>query len=369
MKKLIVCGLVLGMLLCGCGSKPAETTVPTTVPVPTAAPTEAATVPTTAATEAPTTVPTEPAPVDVNPLTGEPLDAVSDQRPIAVMVNNFKAALPQCGIGKADILYEILAEGDITRFCAYFTNPADAGPIGPVRSLRAYYLNIMRGYDAICVAAGASPEADNLVYSLGYDRINGLGGAGAGYFYRDEWRKNNRGYEHSMFVKGEDLLKGAADGGKRLTETEGRNYGLFFDDDAPFGGAENAEIDIHFISSKNTRLTYDPELGCYTAFQQGQDLIDANTDEKLTFRNVVVLHAATSVYDEKGRRSVQTTGENTGLYARDGKVIEITWKRASDTAPYEYYDLQGNPVTFGVGKSYIAIIPESATVDLTPAAG
>ena len=87
MKRMLALILALSLMLCACGSKPAETTAPTTVP------------PTTEAT-----VPTEPAPVDTNPLTGEPLEEVTSNRPTAIMINNLSKAVPQCGISKADIV-------------------------------------------------------------------------------------------------------------------------------------------------------------------------------------------------------------------------------------------------------------------------
>lgn len=363
MKKLTALILALMMLLCGCGGESAETTVPTTeTTVPTtAAPT---TEPTSEPTTEPTTIPTEAPPVDVNPLTGEELEEVNDNRVIAVMINNQTEALPQCGIGQADIIYEILAEGSTTRLMALFTDTADAGPIGPVRSLRAYYLNIMRGYDAICTSAGGSSEADNMVYNLGYDRMNGIAGNSASYFYRDNWRMNNRGYEHSMFITGEDLFNGSAAVGFRTAETEGMDYGLTFTEEMLTDGGDANQIVVHFRSGgKTTTLTYSDETGCYTAFQKGADLIDGNTNEMVLFKNVVVLYANSYVMDSQAHLYVQTTGEGSGYYARDGKMIPITWSRADETSAYEYFDMEGNPIDFGVGKSYIAVLPEESPVE------
>lgn len=361
MKKLIALTLALMLVLCGCGGDEAETTVPTAES--SVAATEATTEPATEPTAEPTTEPIEAPPVDVNPLTGEELDEVNDNRIIAVMINNQSQALPQCGIGQADIIYEILAEGSTTRLMALFTDTADAGPIGPVRSLRAYYLNIMRGYDAICTSAGGSSEADNMVYSLGYDRVNGIAGSGANYFYRDSWRSENRGYEHSLFITGEDLLEAAVNMGFH-TDAGDRTYGLTFTEEALTKGDDVNQIVVHFRSDgKTTTLTYSAGDGTYTAYQQGQDLIDGNTNEAIRFENVVVLYANSYVMDAKAHLYVQTTGEGTGYYARDGKVVEIKWARADETSDYEYYDMDGNPIDFGVGKSYIAVIPENSPVD------
>ena len=339
MKKLIAIGLVLMLLLTGCCRDAEETTVPTTEP-------------------------TEPAPVDTNPLTGEPLDTVQNQRPVAVQINNHKAARPQCGIGQADLIYEILAEGDITRFTAYFTDVSDAGPVGPIRSLRAYYLDIMRGYDAICVSAGGSAEADQMVRDLDYDRLNAISGFGSKYCYR--WKRGNEAYEHRLFVEGQDILNGAADAGMRLQDADDQTYGLTFTADPFTAGEPNAEIEVQFLTDgKTTTLTYQPDKGYYTASQQGDLLVDGNTMEEIPFRNVLVLRAQTSTLDSEGHRRVVTTGEGEGYYARDGHWIPITWKRDSETSTFEYYDGSGSPVTFGVGKSYIAVIPTGSPVNFS----
>lgn len=359
MKKWIALVTVLTVLLCGCGGSGSETTAPSAAPETTEAP--------AATTEAPTETtapPTEAPPVDVNPLTGEELEEVSTNRVIAVMINNHSAALPQCGIGSADIIYEILAEGSTTRLMALFTDISDVGPIGPVRSLRPYYLNVMRGYGAMCTSAGGSDEADSMIYSLGYDRVNGIAGIGSGYFYRDSWRSSNKGYEHSLFITGPKLLEAAAAEGFSTTETEGRDYGLTFTGEAFTAGENVNKIVVHFYANgKTTTLGYKEELGGYLAYQQNAYLIDGNTDEKLLFENVLVLKTSSTVIDGKGRLRVETTGEGRGWYARDGRLIEIIWSRENEDSPFTYTDTEGNPISFGVGKSYITFIPSDSPVD------
>lgn len=125
MKKQLAAGLACLLLLTGCAKSPAtEDTTPTlpeTTPV------------TSAPTAAPETVPpeTEKAPSYVNPLTGEALSAPYDEsRPYAVMINNIQVAMPQCGTSHADIMYEVLAEGGITRMMAIFSNLEGETPLG-----------------------------------------------------------------------------------------------------------------------------------------------------------------------------------------------------------------------------------------------
>ncbi len=357
MKRLLALVLVLCALLCACATSPAETTAPPTTVPETTVPATTAPVETTVP---PTTVPpTEPPPVDTNPLTGEALDAVSDARPIAIMINNLNKAVPQCGISKADILYEILAEGDVTRFMAIFTDLSDVDVIGPVRSARPYFVRVAQHYGAILSSAGGSDEAYDLIDSIDIPYLNGIGNAGS-WFYRDEWRRKNKGFEHSLMTTGEKLLAAAEKRGVRTT-MEDTDFGFHFDDEALLSGEAAGKITIRFRSNgKKTTMDYDTETGLYAMTQHGAASVDGNDNSPVTFRNVVILVADTYVKDSKGHLSVQMTGSGSGWFARDGQIIPIRWSREGNGSHYVYTDQEGNPISFGVGKSYIAITPDGS---------
>ena len=357
MKRMSALILALALLLCACGSGPAETTVPpTTVPVTTAPP--ETTVPPT--TVPPTTeAPTEPAPVAVNPLTGEPLDAVSDERPYAIMINNLSKAVPQCGISKADMIYEIVAEGSVTRFMAIFHDLSDVDVIGPVRSVRPYFYRVAQHYGAILSSAGGSDEAIDLIKKDGYNYLNGIAGAGNA-FYRDQWRRENRGFEHSLMTTGEKLMKSAEKHGYKTT-MDAVDYGFRFTDEVMTAGEAASEITVWFYQNgKKTTMKYDEATGLYAMSQHGAASVDGNDDSPIRFRNLVILEADTHVKDKKGHLDTQMTGTGTGYYARDGKIIPIQWSRESNAAHYVYTDESGNPVSFGVGKTYVAIVPDGS---------
>ena len=358
MKRMLSLLLAFVLLLCGCAGRPAGTTVPTTVP----ATTEPTTVPTTAPPETtvpPTTEATEPPPVDTNPLTGEALEEVTDNRPVAIMINNLVKAVPQCGISKADILYEIIAEGSVTRFMAIFYDLSDVGVIGPVRSVRPYFVRVAQHYGAILSSAGGSDEAYDLIKSLGYDYLNGIAGSG-NYFYRDEWRRSNRGYEHSLMTTGEKLMQAAEKYGAQ-TAMEDVDYGFRFTEEPMTAGEAAGEITVWFYSNgEKTTMTYDAESGLYAMSQHGAASVDGNDDAPILFKNVVVLEADSRVKDSKGHLEVQMTGSGKGYYARDGVIIPITWSRESNKDHYVYTDAAGDPVSFGVGKIYVAIVPDGS---------
>ena len=357
MKRIFALMLALCLLLCACGAKPAETTAPpTTIPETTTAPETTAPPETTVP---PTTEATEPPPVDTNPLTGEALDAVIDSRPYAIMINNTTKAVPQCGIGQADLLYEIVAEGSITRFLAIFDDLSDVDVIGPVRSVRPYFYRIAQHYGAILSSAGGSDEADSLIKKEGYNRLDGISGAG-GAFYRDQWRKEHKGYEHSLMTTGEKLMASAEKHGFKTT-MEDVDYGFRFTAETMTTGEAAGQITIWFYQNgKKTVMNYDQESGLYAMYQHGADSVDGNDKSPIRFRNVLVLEADTHVKDKKGHLETQTTGTGTGYYARDGVIIPIQWSRESNSAHYVYTDLNGDPISFGIGKTYVAIVPDGS---------
>lgn len=357
MKRMLALILAVSMLLCACGSKPAETTAPPETTVPETTVPETTAPPET--TVPPTTEPTEPPPVDTNPLTGEALEEVTENRPYAIMINNTAKAVPQCGISQADILYEIIAEGSVTRFLAIFEDLSDVNVIGPVRSVRPYFYQMAKHYGAILSSAGGSDEAISIIKKAKYNYLNGIAGAGSA-FYRDEWRKSNRGFEHSLMTTGEKLMN-AADKAGYETSMADVDYGFHFTGEAMTAGEAANELTIWFYKNgKKTTMTFDGSTGQYVMSQHGATSVDANDDSPISFRNVVVLEADSYVKDKKGHLEVQTTGTGKGFFARDGRVIPITWSRESTSAQYVYTDESGNPVSFGIGKTYIAIVPDGS---------
>ena len=242
---------------------------------------------------------------------------------------------------------------------AIFHDLSDVGVIGPVRSVRPYFYRVAQHYGAILSSAGGSDEAIDMIKSAGYDYLNGIAGAGS-WFYRDEWRRSNRGYEHSLMTTGEKLMNAAEKFGYDTT-MEDTDYGFNFTAEPMTAGEAAGEITVWFYQNgKKTVMTYDESAGLYTMTQHGNTATDANDDSILMFRNILVLEADSHVKDKKGHLEVQMTGTGTGYYARDGKIIPIQWSRESNSSHYVYTDMEGNPISFGVGKTYVAITPDGS---------
>jgi hypothetical protein len=309
-------------------------------------------------------------PALINQLTGEPEETdVSAERPFAVMINNIIVAQPQVGISHADWIYEIEAEGGITRMMALFTHIQDVPNMGSIRSLRPYYLSLALSYDAIMVHGGGSGDAYKDCETYGADHIDGVKDPAAysAAYYRDPSR-GAHGTEHTLFLYGDKIAAYADQAGMRRTHSEGYSNGLSFSQDsAALCPNDAANIKVTLNTSKSTSFTYHPETGKYTGFQYGGDYIDGATNEAVQFSNVLVLQAQMSVYNAKeGRIAAEIIGNGTGWFCTGGKWVAINWSRADVNSPYSYTTQDGTPITFTPGKTYCAIIPlQNAGVDFS----
>ncbi len=366
MKRFVLLILMLA-LLAGCTG---GDTTPTTTAVPTTEPTTIpVTQPTTEPVTEPVTQPTEPVVMPyTNPLTGEGRMEPQTRRPYGVVINNIRAAQPLHGIGNADLLFEIVAEGggSITRLLAVYTDLSGIEKIGSVRSARTYLIDIARAYDSIFVHAGWSEYAKDLLSSTRWPFLNGLFGDAEKYFYRDQSRID-AGYqlEHTLFTTGDNILAYTADKGYR-TEAKFDSYGMnFAEDGTPDGETANSIILSFYKNGKRTELSYDAVDGCYYGTQHWSShsgaIADANTGKALPFENVFILYARTTT--DGYRMFADLVGSGTGYYACGGKLIPIQWSRAGETSPFVYTLTDGTPLQQGVGKSYVGIIPNGSPVE------
>jgi len=345
---------VLSFLLISC-AKDAEvepTSEPTLPPVIEITPTPEST---------PEPTPTPP-PYDgqYSPLSGLPIaDEYVSSRPLAIMINNRKIAQPQHGIGSADIVFEIPAEADITRMLAIFQNPYDAGVIGSVRSSRPYYIEFAEGFDAIYVCAGGSDDAYVTLKNHGVTYLDGVNGSRQQVFFRDTDRQRTKGYEHSLMTSGELLAKHLPTYSNfRLEHNDDYSVPYAFEPDTALSSATaGGSVTIDFFGKKST-LKYDAATDLYALSQHGTDSKDGNTGEAIAFTNVIVMKTAINAIrgDTEGRRTMKTTGSGEALYFLGGQYIEITWEKASASAPLIFKTADGEVLTMRSGRTYIAVM-------------
>ena len=141
-----------------------------------------------------------------HPLTGESTTEKSIHRPISVMVNNHPQARPQYGLEQADIVYEFLAEGGVTRFLAVYQSEMPE-KFGPVRSARPYFVELAKGFDSLYIFHGWSPDAKELIQSGYIDSLNGLSYDGTLF------KRHHSESPHNSYITYENILKGANEKG------------------------------------------------------------------------------------------------------------------------------------------------------------
>lgn len=303
----------------------------------------------------------DPEPAGTNPLTGLPMEPeFENDRPVAVMFNNLKAAQPQLGVSQADIIYEVPAEGGITRMLGVFQSLKDVGTLGSIRSARPYYIELATGLDALYVHAGGSPEAYQDLRSWKVDNMDGVnGGSDAGIFWRDPERRKTMDYEHTLVTSGEKIEAYLDAGHFRTEHAEGYRYGQSFaEDGTPAAGTDARQVTLNYTSYKTGVFAYDAASGAYLVSQYGKPYLDGSADRQVSAVNVLFLETDVSVIagDTYGRLKVRTTGSGEGTFFCGGKSVPIQWSRADRNSPLCYTLTDGTPLTLGKGSSYICLM-------------
>ena len=311
--------------------------------------------------------PQEPEPtVGDNPLTGlDVADDYVDMRPVAVVLNNIKVAMPMYGISQVDILFEVPAEGGITRMIGIIQDPRQISKLGSIRSARDYFLDVAGGFDAVLVHAGGSPLAYSLIKSRKVDAWDGVSGAYGHLYYRDKSRISSAGYEHSLFTTGENLTKQWQSTSARTSHKTGYSNGLTFSLASTItGGTPAATITAPFSSYKTGIFTYDAASGLYQVSQYGKPFVDGETGEQFAVTNVLVLKTSVAAIsgDDKGRQSVKLEGSGEGIYACEGQSIPIKWSKSAWDQSFVFTTADGSPLVLKCGKTYVNVLSNSANV-------
>ena len=298
-----------------------------------------------------------------NPLTGAPMDdRYTRNRPIAVVLNNVPQALPMNGVADADIIFEYSVEGGLTRMLALYQDVSLVGLIGSIRSARHYTVQLAESFDAIFLCAGRSPQALTEMRNLGIPVLNEVEGPHRDVFYRDRNRIPDRRVDnvHSVVTSGDRLMHFLPGLDFRLLhENDYKHVFTFVEDGTPSGGMDAESAVVSFSSGKTTSFIHDPAEGGYYVRQADRDFTDANDNSRPVFANIIVIKTSVTglLGDDAGRLDITTTGSGEGYFVSGGKYVEINWSRENKSAPFIYTLKNGERFDFGIGKTYICVIP------------
>lgn len=295
----------------------------------------------------------EPVYENIYPLTGVGTNDEVNNRVIAVMINNHPKARPQTGLHKADIIYEALAEGFITRFVALYQSEVPEN-VGPIRSSRDYYIDLSKGYDALYVCHGYSPEAQIMMdVNHEIDFLNGI--------YRDGTlfkRANFRKAPHNSYITSENILKGADIKGYEVTQEVKPLLFLNTEEVENLEGQIAENLMITYSKSYNTTVSYnyDKEKEQFERYSNGVQTVDYETEIPIMLDNIFVVEVPHKTIDNVGRRELNLNAGGKGYLIQKGIINEIEWKNSNGRIlPFK----DGQEVGFVPGKTWINIIPTS----------
>ncbi|MBE6837093.1 MAG: DUF3048 domain-containing protein [Ruminococcus sp.] len=320
---------------------------------------------TTTAPPSTTTVATTPAPVPVgqyNNLTGEMTlskEAVG-KRPVAVMVNNIVNALPQYGTYNADIMYECLVEGGITRLMAVYSDYTKVPDVCSIRSCRYYYPMLAMGHDAIYFHYGLDKTvAADTLDKLNTDHFDG--GYWSQYFPVDKNRQGKYSREHTIYLDGDKIPKLLKNSGKRTSLNDEYNKPAFNfkKKKSAISQTKCTEAKISFSYSYYSTFKYNAKNGTYLKSHNGEAHMDSKAKKQLEYTNVFYLETTTQIINTKNNLISVDLNGGKGYYISMGNILPIKWSRASDTSPIVFTDEKGNELEVNPGKTYIGFAPKN----------
>jgi len=278
-------------------------------------------------------------------------------RPVAVMFDNHSAARPQAGLEQADIVYEILAEGNITRYMALFMHD-EGQKAGPVRSARRYYIDKSMEHDAIYMHAGGSPEAWDDIARLKIPSLDAMS-LGRPVF----WRENHRKMPHNIYANLSEARKMAEKKGYR-NSTEVSVYS-FNSEDTPVNGQPVSNTKILYPPKYKVSYNYSADDKVYYRYVMDKPHVDENDSQYHIYaKNIIIMKAVHKVVDSAGRRKIDLVGKGEGIYISDGSYIPITWEKKDRESATKFSLENGENLQLNPGKTWVQVVPLNALISL-----
>ncbi|SET39386.1 Protein of unknown function [Oceanobacillus limi] len=289
---------------------------------------------------------------NVYPLTGIKTNDAIDNRIVSVMVNNHTKARPQTGLSQADIVFEMLAEGPITRFLALY-HSEQPEVVGPVRSAREYYFDLANRYNALYIYHGAAGFIDDMIVNRGIDFLNGAIYDNDGHLFK---REDFRVAPHNSYLLFDSVYEVA----------EGKGYEVTADYEAlPFVTEEEAEnlpgndathVSITYSKTpmEKVEYEYDPTTEAYTRYNDEEKTVELETEEPIQVDNLFIVETDHEVIDDAGRRAIDFYQGGNAYLIQKGKIQQVEWEnRDGKIIPVK----DGEVIGFVPGKTWINVVP------------
>lgn len=289
-----------------------------------------------------------------SPLNGvQVADEAATKRVVtAVMIENSPDARPQSGLAEADLVFEAVAEGGITRFIALY-QPSRPALVGPVRSLRPYYVDWAAAFQPSVAHVGGSPEALDMIRSGNYGNdIDQFFNAGS------YWRAGDRAAPHNMYTSFDRLDE--LNTSKNFTSS---NFKFAPRKDGKTVAEPTAtHVDVQVSSGLfSTSYDYDAAKNTYNRNQGGAAHVDREKGQ-ISPSVVVVLKTDVSLSGDGSHMSIATSGGGEAYVFQNGTVTEGVWSKADAKGQLFIKNKEGRDITLVRGQTWIAVIGKDRSV-------
>lgn len=330
---------------------------------------------------------TEACPINGKMYTKQEKDVWVTRRPLAAMIENHAESRPQSGLSSADVVYEAVAEGGITRFMGVFYCgiAAQSVNLAPVRSAREHFLGWVMEYDALYNHVGGAgncndPTVDDRAKALCHiqqNKIKDMDQFGISFptCYRNYDRLDHPvATEHTMVCVTDKLIALAKQRGWTNVDASGISWdkgfvSWKFKDDAK-ESERGAATSISFVAWKGyeteygVRWEYDKPANVYKRFNGGVPHTDFETKEQLTAKAVAVMFAKeTGPVDEHLHLLYANMGSGEAIVFQDGKATKAVWKKETKSSRTKFFEADSNKeITFTRGQLWIEMLPTGTAV-------
>ncbi len=274
-----------------------------------------------------------------------------------VMIENSPDARPQSGLSQAGVVFEAIAEGGITRFLTLWQdNHPDY--IGPVRSVRLYYLQWLQGFDAPIAHVGGAPEALSYIKSAGLKDLDQFYNSGPYH------RVNTRYAPHNMYADVNKLID--------LEKTKGWTSSNFTGfvrkaKEAPIAVPTAKSIEMAISGPLyNVHYDYDVTTNSYLRTEGGKPHIDEATGKQLSPKVAIAIVVPYSIQSDGIHSEYKVIGSGKAYIFQDGGVTEGIWEKTDVNSQLRFGDANGAPLAINAGQTWITAVGAAGNVSYKP---
>lgn len=288
----------------------------------------------------------------LSPYTGNILESNSiDNIPFMCIVENSREARPQSGLSEADIVYETMAEGGIPRFLAvFYENSPEV--IGPVRSVRQYFLDISKEHDLPFAHCGGSAQALAIISSD--DSLNSINEIANGSAF---WRDNTRKAPHNLYTSAKNIRDFISQKGYSYS----KDNNLKFIDNALLSSSNYiSELNLNLSNYYNTSYKYVD--GFYEKYMDKELSTDKNTGKPLKFKNIVIQLTDMSLQADNTHLDIDLVGSGEGYLLSNGRMEKIHWEKGDSDSKTILKTENNTPVYLSRGNTIWHIVDKKSSL-------